>query len=234
MPAPGGAPAVRRRSQDLQERSHTPHTQNPGGLSGGKRKAVAQKGAGAADAGVRPPKGKPGGGGGGISKPQRIDRERQRSLLLEPAQEKALQRACDAFNDPTERANACRLQRREQRYHQDLPLSPPAVPCVSPNCRCDMSYHQLKNQLGLGSPSVAKNYKARESEAGQLQAKRREAEKAEKKAEKAAEKAAKQAAKQADQQASSSPMRPCPGFMEAAVDGLQLLLEAAQGGLRFG
>jgi len=120
---------------------------------------------------------KAGGGGAGVTRPQRPDRERQWRIRTEPAQDEALREACKAFFDPVSRLAACRKLERTRQYDAVLPLSPCAQPCVSPHCKCDMSFHQLKNSLGLGSPSVAKNYKDRASEAGQANAARRASEK---------------------------------------------------------
>ena len=90
MPAPGGAPTVRRRSQGLQEANRTPATQ-------ANLPQVRKRKRGTRDE-QEPTPGtckKAGGAGAGKPKPQRHDRERQRRLALEPAQEAALQRTCE-------------------------------------------------------------------------------------------------------------------------------------------
>ena len=155
MSAPGGAPTVRRRGPGLQEANRTPATKAkpPGPVQKRRRSTGEAEGEQENTPGTHR---KAGGGGAGLSKPQRADRGRQRRLELEPAQEAALQRACAAYHDPERRRAACAKLRREARYDPDLPLSPPAVPCSSPDCRCNMSYRQLANSLGLGSPSVVR------------------------------------------------------------------------------
>ena len=55
------------------------------------------------------------------------------------------------------RLAACRKLERTRQYDAVLPLSPCAQPCVSPHCKRDMSFHQLKNSLGLASPSVVRS-----------------------------------------------------------------------------
>ena len=155
MSAPGGAPTVRRRDQGLREANRTPATEvNPS-----KAVKKRQRSPGEAEGEQENTPGtrrKAGGGGAGQSRPQRADRGRQRRLDLEPAQDAALQRACAAYHDPERRRAACAQLRHEQRYDAELPLSPPAVPCSSPECGCKMSYRQLANSLGLGSPSVVR------------------------------------------------------------------------------
>lgn len=169
MSAPGGAPIVRRRAQGLREANRTPATQpNPPGPA--QRR---QRGAAGEQENTPGTLKKAGGGGAGQPKPQRADRGRQRRLELEPAQEVALKKACVAYHDPERRRAACATLRHQQRYDAELPLSPPAVPCTSPECNCKMSYRQVANDLGLGSPSVAKHANYRASAAGAANAARR-------------------------------------------------------------
>ena len=152
MPAPVGAPCVRRRAEGLREANRTPATQpNPAGC-GHKRRCDA------AGEQENPPgtREKAGGGGAGQPRPERSDTSRQRRLALGPAQADALQQACAAYRDPQRRMVACALLRHENLYDPVLPLSPAAVPCSSPDCRCKMSYRQLTNGLGLGSPSAVR------------------------------------------------------------------------------
>ena len=137
----------------MQEPTRTPRT------SAQLSELMAQKKrrAPASGAAVAPAKrSKAGGGGAGVPRPQRGDRERQRANKLEPAQTAALQAAADAYHNAELRLRACRTLRKDRRYDPVLPLSPPANTCVSPVCRCTASYRQLKNDLGLGSPSVVR------------------------------------------------------------------------------
>ena len=120
MPAPGGAPTVRRRSQGLREANRTPATQ-------ANLPQVRKRKRGTGDE-QEPTPGtckKAGGGGAGKPKPQRHDRARQRRLALEPAQEAALQRTCDIYYDPEKRRAACATLRHKRCYDDVLPLSPP-------------------------------------------------------------------------------------------------------------
>ena len=138
--AMGGAPTVRRRSVGLQESTRTPGT------------AVAARGAkrhasGSAKKPAPPQLGKQsaGGGGAGVAKPRRADRERQLLLQMEPAQRDAVEAAVTAYADPHRRLLACRALRMSNEYDETLPLSPPARPCTTPECRCAVSYSTLAN-----------------------------------------------------------------------------------------
>ena len=148
MAAMGGAPTVRRRSHGLLESTRTPGTVCA--ARGAKRAA-----SGSAKKPAAPLLGKQsaGGGGAGVAKPRRCDRERQLMLRMEPAQRDALVAAFAAHADPARRLLACRTQRTGNVYDETLPLSPPARPCATPECRCAVSVSTLANTLGLGSPS---------------------------------------------------------------------------------
>ena len=142
---------MRRRAAGLQESTRTPGT----AVAGRGAKRVAS---GSTKMPAAPQLGKKsaGGGGAGVEKPRRSDRERQRLLRMEPAQRDAVEAAVAAYADPSRRLIACRALRTGNEYDETLPLSPPARPCATPECRCSISYSTLANMLGLGSPSVVR------------------------------------------------------------------------------
>ena len=55
------------------------------------------------------------------------------------------------------RLAACRKLERTRQYDAVLPLSPCAQPCVSPHCKRDMNFRQVRNSLELASPSVVRS-----------------------------------------------------------------------------
>jgi len=142
-----------------------------------------------------------------VAKPMRADRERARAVKLWNAQAAALQAANTAYDDSPRRFKAC-LQQRSGSYDAVLPLSPTALPCVSPHCKCQLSHRQLKTSLGLHSPSQSVDFKCKVGKAGQAAACKR-----------AEESAAKATADQAEVEAAAGALLRMPRRAAASPTG---------------
>jgi len=136
--------------------------------------------------------------GQGVPRPRRKDLERQAYIELDVdgVQKEQMKRAHKAYGSPSARSDACKWQQTNEEYHPITPLSPLLPPLPHKpheRCNCSFSFNQQFGQIGLGSPSVSRQFTERQKPAYQARQAARRAAGAEKKARKLDAKQAEQA-----------------------------------------
>lgn len=96
--------------------------------------------------------------GAGVSRPGRADAHRRRSVEWDAdgLQQRSLDAAFEAYEDPARRLAACRILRETRSFDDELPLSPVrAHPCTETECNCNISHSQLTLSLALADTRVS-------------------------------------------------------------------------------